>query len=342
MSKARRIERVKDGRRRRNARALAFSGLVLLVGLPALPTSAQAPFRVYDPFYRGETARRSFFDGYALTAEVAYRASGSIQDGRQSPNTDPLGLSLVLDYQIGPSVDVSAVVDASSSIAGRKLTLQWLALKFYHRVEYTDYAFRLAVDPAFDGRVGFPQMDLAFLSTSLMTPNLSSDYALGVRRVRFGFEQLRREPVPVNLMSPSVVAPNDIVYTRALGWEVHLMMQHSLLLNPARSNVFVSFLLDVGQYDLLETSLRSTDGAQRAVLVESAKHLSEDVEPDPKDPTVGASQYRGGVFWLRTGFEYNRPSYQVHPFIDVPLSQWSPEEGGLRSRISLGVRLILR
>ena len=319
----------------------ALAGLALFVA--ADTAQAQAPFRVYDPFYQGETARRAFFDGYALTTELAYRASGSIQDGRQSPSADPFGLSFRLDYEVGPNFDVSAIVDAASSIAGRKLTVQWLALKMYHRVEYTDYAFRLAVDPAFDGRVGFPQMDLAFLSTSLLAPNLSSDYALGVRRVRFGYEQLRRDPmVAADLVQP-LIAPNDIVYTRALGWEVHLMMQHSLLLNPARSNVFVSFLIDVGRYDLLETSLRSADQAMRATLVESAKYVTDDGTADEM-PSAGSGtdDYRGGVFSVRTGFEYNKPSYQVHPFVSVPLRQWMPEEGGLRSRVSLGVRLILR
>ncbi|HEX7069279.1 MAG TPA: hypothetical protein VF190_00670, partial [Rhodothermales bacterium] len=67
----------------------AWTSLACLVALAALPASAQAPFRVYDPFYRGESARRAFFDGYALTTEIAYRASGSIQDGRQTPSADP-------------------------------------------------------------------------------------------------------------------------------------------------------------------------------------------------------------------------------------------------------------
>lgn len=328
---------------RRGRRFLAWTFALLTTAVVAAPAVAQAPYRIYDPFYRGETARRAFFDGYALTTEIAYRAPGSIQDGRQTPSADPFGLSFKLDYEIGSNVDVSAIVDAASSIAGRKLTVQWLAVKMYHRVEYTDYAFRLAVDPAFDGRVGFPQMDLAFLSTSLLTPSLSSDYALGMRRVRFGFEQLRREPVVVEFMNQPVLPSNDIVYTRALGWELHLMMQHSLLLNPARSNLFVSFLLDVGRYDLLETSLRSANPSVRATLVESAEMISDDgSDEDPVDGNMGAREYRGGVFWVRTGFEYNRPSYQVHPFINIPLSQWMPEEGGLPSRVSLGIRLVLR
>ena len=329
--------------RERLTKAFRSSLLSFALLMIAAPAVAQAPFRVYDPFYRGETARRAFFDGYALTTEVSYRASGSIQDGSQTPAADPLGLSFRFDYELGSSLDISAILDAASSISGRKLTVQWLALKWYHRVEYTDYAFRLAVDPAFDGRVGFPQMDLAFLSTTLLAPNLSSDYALGVRRVRFGYEQLRREPAIPEMGDLSSILPNDIVYTRALGWEIHLMMQHSLLLNPARSNVFVSFLLDVGRYDLLETSLRSTDEAARAALVGNARMLV-DSESDAaaEQGSMGSRQYRGGVFWLRTGFEYNRPSYQLHPFVSLPISQWSPEEGGLRSRISLGVRLTLR
>lgn len=318
---------------------------VILFALAALPATvdAQAPYRVYDPFYRGETARRAFFDGYALTTELAYRASGSIQDGRQNPTADLLGLSFRIDYELGSNLDVSAIIDAATSIAGRKLTLQWLALKLYRRVEYTDYAFRLAVDPSIDGRVGFPQMDLAFLSTSLLAPNLSSDYALGIRRVRMGYEQLLREPIDERVGDQTLFAPNDIVYTRALGWEAHFMMQHSLLLNPARSNVFVSLLLDVGRYDLLETSLRSADASVRALLVENGKLVADDVTLDGEHARDGGARtYRGGVAWVRTGFEYNRPAYQVHPFVSVPLTQWAPNESGIRSRISLGVRLMLR
>lgn len=328
----------------RNRRPIHYVIGAVLTALAALPASveAQAPYRVYDPFYRGETARRAFFDGYALTTELAYRASGSIQDGRQTPTADLLGLSFRIDYELGSNLDVSAIIDAATSIAGRKLTLQWLALKLYRRVEYTDYAFRLAVDPAIDGRVGFPQMDLAFLSTSLLAPNLSSDYALGIRRVRMGYEQLLREPVEDVTIDRSMLAPNDIVYTRALGWEAHFMMQHSLLLNPARSNVFVSLLLDVGRYDLLETSLRSADAETRALLVENGKALAEDNAREGEHTDAGARTYRGGVAWVRTGFEYNRPAYQVHPFVSVPITQWAPDESGVRSRISLGVRLMLR
>ena len=62
---------------------------------------------------------------------------------------------------------------------------------------------------------------------------------------------------------------------------------------------------------------------------------SERVGTDP-------DEYRGGVVWLRSGFEYNRPAYQLNPFVGVPLTQWMPDDGGFRSRINLGLRLTLR
>jgi len=326
---------------RRALKAAVASLFLLTVADSALPALAQAPFRVYDPFYRGETARRAFYDGYAFTAELSYRASGSILGGRQSLNPDPFGLSFRLDYQLAPLVDISAIIDAASSSAGRKLTLQWIAVKAYHKQEYTDYAVRLAVDPAFDGRVGFPQMDLAFLSTSLLAPNVSTDYALGVRRVRFGYERLRQTALELgdDLLMPVLMA-SDIVYTRALGWEAHIMMQYSVLLNPARSNAFVSLLVDVGQYDLIESSLREANLEVRASAIQNAK-FSDGPEPSVTSGS-GAREYRGGVISVRTGFEYNRPSYQLHPFVSLPVRQWMPDEGGPPARINVGVRLTLR
>ena len=55
--------------------------LGLLLGLGLLPEDAlaQRPFRLSDPFYRGETARRHFFDNYALTGEISYRSAGTLQ-----------------------------------------------------------------------------------------------------------------------------------------------------------------------------------------------------------------------------------------------------------------------
>lgn len=327
-----------------------LAGMIVLVAWSAMPADAwaQRPFRIYDPFYRSETARRAFYDGYAFTTELSYRSPGSVQDGQQTFGPDLLGLSFRLDYQFAPHFDVSGIVDAARSNSGRVLSLKWLALKYYQTVENTDYAFRLAVDPSIDGRVGFPQMDLAFISTSLLAPNFSSDYALGVRRVRFAYEQLRRNDVddqPVTV--PAAPLANDIVFTRAIGWELHFMMQYSVLLNPARSNVFLSMLVDVGQYNLLESSLSEAEAEARSVSPQvSPQHVAFAMRSG--DPVVDeaeelAEEFQGGVVWVRTGMEYNRPSYQVMPFLSIPITQWMPSDSQQwRSRVNLGIRFTLR
>lgn len=328
-------------------RAVALAILGLLTAVGPLDALAQRPFRVYDPFYRSETARRSFFDGYAATAEISYRAPGSVQDGRRTVSADPFGLSLRFDYQILQQVDLSAIIDAAGSYSGRTLSLSWLALKYYRTVEHSDYAFRLAVDPSFDNRLGFPQVDLAFISTSLLSPVLSSDYAIGVRRVRMGFEQyvVGSEASYVDdLMEPvqppvTTSAAGDLIFTNAIGWELHVMMQYAFLLDPARSNVFVSLLVDRGQYELWETSLRESSQPAGLLMLRADDDPSALAEPPKRD-------YRGGVFWARTGFEYNRPSYQVMPFLSIPVVQWRPDEedepAGTRARLSLGCRVMLR
>ncbi len=325
----------------RRAGSAFLLGMLVLCGMMAERAYAQRPFRVYDPFYRSETARRSFFDGYAFTTELSYRPTGSLQNGRQIGGPDYLGLSFRLDYEFATNLDLGAIIDAAGGASGRSLALSWVALKYYRTVENTDYAVRLAVDPSLDGRVGFSQMDLAFISTSLLSPILSSDYAIGVRRVRRGYEQF----LPAGAETPAVpAAPSsgDFIYTRALGWEVHFMMQYSLILNPARSNVFVSLLVHRGQYDLLETSLKGATPAMRRLALENAGSISHENDGALEAGTPFTKEYRGGVVWWRAGVEYNRPGYQIMPFFSVPLKQWMPEESGSKSRVSAGVRFMLR
>lgn len=320
---------------------LAFLlGLAVLVVLPDA-ARAQRPFQFYDPFYRGETARRAFYDGYAVTAEVSYRPAGSLQDGRQTFTRDWLGLAFQLNYQLLPQIDLAGYVDAAASDAGRSLTLSWVALKYYNTVENTDYAFRLAVDPSLDGRVGFPQMDAAFISTTLLSPSLSSDYALGMRRIRKGYQQIVLSP-DGEAEVPRPYVGSEVLFTRAMGWEVHFMMQYAYLLGAARSNVFGSLLFHGGEYELLETSLSDPAPAT------SPASLTGDAPPETDAPEDdGAVGYRGGVVWLRTGVEYNRPAYQVLPFVSVPLKQWIPafdddRQNPPAARISAGFRFTLR
>lgn len=323
-----------------------FAVLLSLAALvAAAPDAAQAqrPFQFYDPFYRGETARRAFYDGYAVTAEVSYRPAGSLQDGRQTFTRDWLGLAFRLDYQLLAQVDLSGYVDAAASDAGRSLTLSWVALKYYNTVENTNYAFRLAVDPSLDGRVGFPQMDAAFISTTLHSPVLSSDYALGMRRVRKGYQQLVLSPNDGGSTEvPRPYIDSEVIYTRAMGWEVHFMMQYALLLSAARSNVFASLLFHGGEYEFVETPLNGP--APLPVAGGASGETASDA--DARGDQAG-TMYRGGVVWLRTGVEYNRPAYQVLPFVSLPLKQWIPsvedgQPGLAQARISAGFRFTLR
>lgn len=319
---------------RRSFRVLV--GLGLLAAGPAFPEAAMAqrPLIVHDPFYRGETARRAFFDGYAFTTELSYRSPSE-----QSIRPDPLGLSFRLEYQVSSRVDLGAVLDAAGTNGGRTLDLSWLTLKYYHTEENTDYAFRLAVDPSLDGRLGNPQMDAAFISTTLMAPNLSSDYAIGLRRVRLGYEELiARDPETDVADIPQQVRTTDIVYTRALGWEFHTMAQYSLLLNPARSNVFLSGLFYLGQYDIVRSSLnRGADQPDDT----GAEMVSPEIT-NSDDVDQGLEKHHAGALWLRSGIEYNRPSYQIAPFVSYALKQWSPEGDATPARLSFGLRFMLR
>ena len=302
---------------------LGLGFCLFVVGfLLAADASAQRPFRIFDPFYRSETALRTFFDGVAFTGEFSYRAAGSVQNsGFAAPDDNPLGLSFRLDYQLAPRVDLSAIWDASGTAdstgfnIGRTIAVNWVALKYYWRVENSDYAIRLAVDPSSDGRVGFPQMDIAFLSTRALSPVFSNDMAIGVRAVRMGF----RQAFPRQAESGPLL---EYINTRALGLEIHFMATYNVIFDPARSNAFFSFLGEGGQYTMLET----------------VSHAGDEAETREE-----ARKYRGGALRIRFGIEYNKPSYQVIPFLSVPLKQWTPEEDNWHlARMQLGFRLMLR
>jgi len=219
-------------------------------------------------------------------------------------------------------LDLNAYWDAAGTATGRTIVLSWVGLKYYWTVEHSDFAFRLAVDPASDGRVGFPQLDIAFISTRALTPLFSSDFAVGVRRVRKGYRQFLpagATPIEEEALLADL-ARSQFIDTRALGMELHFMWTYNLIFDPARSNLFVALMGEGGQYELFETRIGGV--------------------PDSTDES-GPSEYRGGVVWVRSGIEYNRPSYQVIPFLSVPLKQWATE-GGVDARMQLGVRLMLR
>src|SRR5690606_30296607 len=91
------------------------------------PLFAQRPVRLFDPFYREETAKRTFFDRYAVTAELSYRPPGFFNSQSGSDPSisrvggDALGVNVRFDYRLGKRVDIGAFVDAMGGTSGRSL-----------------------------------------------------------------------------------------------------------------------------------------------------------------------------------------------------------------------------
>ncbi|GMQ81457.1 MAG: hypothetical protein BMS9Abin05_0889 [Rhodothermia bacterium] len=306
--------------------------MVTVIGSAWLTASAQRPMQIFDPFYHGETAERVFFDRYAVTGELSYRPAGLLRSDNLSsssvPTTaiDPFGLSLNLDYRLASGFNLGFFVDASGNTASNSLSLSWVTLKYFRRQENTDYAIRLAVDPSRDGRSGFPQTDLAFLYASSLSPTLRSDFGVGIRRVQIGFQQIvPTDAPPIDPDAPIVsqsVPDREILRSRALGWEVHMMSGYSLLFDPAGSNLFFSFIGEGGQYDLVEWTV--------------ANAAAEETERT-------TTKFNGGVIWVRSGLEFDRPGYQISPFLSLPLKQWAPSGDDYpKARAHIGLRLMIR
>lgn len=311
---------------------------VALVTLPIAAFSlvqtatAQRPIRTFDPFYRGEEARRSFYDMYAITAELSYSPAGLLQNNDISSGTSPVdgsnpfGLNVRVDYHLSSRLDLGVIVDAAGTTAGHSMAIRWVTLKYFQTQEMIDYAIRLAVDPSSDGRGGFPQMDLAFMYTSLLAPSLSNDFAVGIRRIQLGVQQIFPVDItPPDPEDPVITAPSadrEIRRSRALGWEVHMSTGYNMLFDPAGSNAFVSVIAEGGRYDLIEW-------------------VVDDTVADPAGRTTTA--FRGGAVWVRSGFQIERPGYRFSPYLSIPLKQWAPKSGDWPdARPSIGVRLMLR
>jgi hypothetical protein len=312
--------------------------LALLLALgagTALPAWAQRPFHVYDPFYRSETARRAFHEAYAVSGEVSYRAAGAAEGGASALAPDPLGLAFRLDYALTDNLEAGVIVDAAGAADARAMRWSWVVLT-YHRTEgFDDFAFRLALDPDSDGRVGFPQADLALIASSVLSPRVSSDFVIGARRVQRGYQQyeaLADAPTqPLEAAQPSYALHN----ARALGYEANLMVTYNLHLGPSGSKAYLGFLGQHGEYRLHRSP--DADPAVEALIVAASAAGAE-------SPTLAADEvqrFRGGVLWVRPGLEYHRPHYRLTPFLNLPLVQWNPRDGQ-RARPHVGVQLMLR
>lgn len=265
----------------------------------AHPATAQRPFQVYDPFYQTETARRSFYDGYMLALEAAYRTAPGLVTGNQ-PVADGagLGLSARIEVQLTPQLDAGVILDATGGGQSRGLAWSWATLTYSWTEDFNDYAFRVAVDPNADARLGFPQADVALMASTLLSPRVSSDVAVGARRVRRGFaEYASGDPLEDNDFT--------LVYQRALGWELHVMLNYNVLLSLSGSRAYASLGFMHGQYRMLEV----------------------DRDPAPLVPVpLGEEEFSGGMVAARLGSEWARPAYRVAPFLRWPIFSWQSGE----------------
>lgn len=334
--RSRRSDRRPESDSLRMKRSPVIRRVLFILGLAVVTSiqlaNAQRPIETFDPFYHGEGARRSFFDLYAVTAEISYRPPGLLQKNEApsgtalATGTDPLGLNLRFDYHLSSRLDLGFFIDAAGTTAGRSVSIRWVTLKYFQTQEAIDYAIRLAVDPSSDGRSGFPQMDLAFMYTSLVAPSVSNDFIIGIRRIQIGIQQLVSVDVPPLDPADPVFSKQppdrEVRRSRALGWEVHMSTGYNMLFDPAGSNAFVSLIAAGGRYDLVEWMVDApmTDASNRTT-----------------------TEFRGGVVWIRSGFQIERPGYRFSPFLSLPIKQWAPRSGDWpEARPSIGIRLMLR
>ncbi len=302
--------------------------LATWLGVVATPmaTLAQRPFQQYETFYRDETSTRQYFDRFAISGEVSYNpARAESGEGLSSIRPDRVAYSARFDYRLADHFDIGVVVDAYGNSAGRSVGVSWVAFKYFRVVEAGSYALRLALDPASDGQGGFPQLDAAWIYSSVMSPEVTADVGFGARRVRVGYERLVPLDGPETPVNVSPILPDyGIIYARALGWEAHAFFSYKALFDPGGSHIFFSLLGEAGSYEMVD------EPGDLALI---------DVVQDDE----GVTEYRGGVIWLRSGLEFSRPLYAFTPFIELPIRQWAPSDGEwARQRLRIGLRLMLR
>ncbi|HLT47636.1 MAG TPA: hypothetical protein VK002_10450 [Rubricoccaceae bacterium] len=308
------------------------AALALLVAAAAwgTPVAAQGAFQTLDPFYQDESARRDFFGGIAVSGEVGYRTPSLLQpasEGQTAPGA--LALSAQLDYALHPQVDLSAIVDLSGGVGRGPVGLSWVVVKPYWHNDNTDYAIRIAIDPASEGSLGFRQTDVAFLSTASLSPTLTHDLAFGFRHVRTGYEQRPFDGEDGGDPVSQLIADGERV--RVIGKELHGAWGYNVLFDPAGSRVTFLLLAEAGDYTLLTAASPLVTGETQA------RGQGEEEE-----------RVRGGSGWFRAGFEFSRPSYQLAPYVTIPLVTWADVRGepvrhGPRpDRARFGVRVTLR
>ena len=307
--------------------ALCTGLLAALFGVGSGGAAAQSGFQTLDPFYGGETAQRSFDGGFAVSGEAAVRDADLLGVAEPGTPASPLALSGRLDYALLPQVDLSLVADLSGGVGRGPLGLSWVVVKPYWHNEMTDYAVRIAVDPASEGGLGFRQTDVAFLSTTALSPDVTTDVALGIRRVRTGYT------AALDTASGALGADAALGLragpegdgVRVVGQELRVSWGYNVVFDPAGSRLALGLVAEAGDYALVRAP---TDGG-----------AAEDGVRE---------RIRSGIGWLRAGLEFSRPTYQLAPFLSVPLVTWADVAGeqvrfGPRPhKLRAGLRVTLR
>ena len=290
---------------------------LLSLALLAPAAHAQRPFASFETLYHGESARRAFYDGFAVSGGLDYRNN----DATQVLDGGGLAIQLHGDYAVTRGMDVGATMTAA---AGQPLRLAWLIAKPYWRTESGEYAIRVAVDPG-SGGLGFRQTDVAFVSSADLSPMLSSDFAIGFRAVRVGYERLVEEPIG----DPGTdAALAGLVRTRAIGREIRAMWHHDVQFDLGGSSAFLTLLAEAGDYHLLES--------------ETPAPTARAAEDAPR------GRYRSAAGRVRAGLRFSRPSYQVAPYFAFPVVLWSQLDGDSRTlgpsptRVAFGCHVMLR
>ena len=295
----------------------------------AAPAAGQGGFETLDPAYGGETARRAFFGGFALSGEAALRGVGAGDVGAAGGN---LSLAARFDYAVLPRVDLALVADLTGAAQTGPLGLSWVVVKPYWHGGRTDYALRLAVDPASEGGLGFRQTDVAFLSTTTLTPSVTNDFSVSARRVRTGFSFAAAEDAAVATPTDAAMEA-DPRRERLVGQELRVGWGYNVLFDPAGSRLTLGLVAEGGSYSVVRSRVRETDPAGDVVRTAAADD---------------SRRVRTATGWLRAGVEFSRPSYQAAPFVGLPIVAWDDAEdaadlpGRRLQRLQFGLRLTLR
>ncbi len=314
----------------------ALAALVVSVGATA---AAQGTFQTLDPSYGGETARRGFYGGFAVSGEAAYRDPDlldRIEAGAPAPSD--LSLSARLDYALLPQVDLALVADLTGAAQNGRMGLSWVVVKPYWHNEGTDYAIRVAVDPVSEGGLGFRQTDVAFLSTTALSPTVTSDLTIGLRRLRTGYSDPAPTALDLGADDGPVVADDrlnpsttGLVRSRVVGQSVRGSWGYNVLFDPAGSRLAFGLVAEAADYSILQADGPVSEGTP-----------GSDTTERPSD------RVRSAVGWARVGMEFSRPYYQLAPFVSVPVFTWAdfrgdPVRHGPRlEKVRVGLRVTLR